>query len=65
MEVDWPLQPLHRRHRHRHHHSLYLQEGIIQHNNNNNKILDHGLIITEMTPISAATITITILLYDP
>jgi hypothetical protein len=73
MEVDWPLRrqqegqnqmvfpflpPLHRRHRH--HRSLYLQEGIIQHNNN---ILDHGL-ITEMTPISAAT-TITILLYDP
>ena len=57
MEVDWPLQPLHRRHRH--HRSLYLQEGIIQHNNNN-KLLDHGL-ITEMTPISAAT-TITILL---
>ena len=78
MEVDWPLQrqqqegqnnqtifpfllPLHH-----HHRSLYLPEGIIQHNNHNN-ILDHGLIITEMTPpISAATATITILLlYDP
>jgi hypothetical protein len=56
------LLPLHRHHLHHHHRSLYLREGIIQHNNNNN-ILDHGL-ITEMTPISAAT-TITILLYDP